>query len=302
MKIDKVRHLYRDSYNIIRCPICHENVQLHEPASFLCNRGHCFDLSSRGYVNLMLNSRKTFYDKPLFESRRIIFSNGYFDPLALELKRLMGELSYPNASLVDVGCGEGYYSAYLKREFPLWDIYALDTSKEAIMMGAKQYSGIKWIIGNLANLPFQNGCMDIVMEVFAPANYKEFTRIIKDDGYILKVIPGEGYLKELRDSIRFKSAEHNYSNRRVIEYFAQNLHISDIKNIRYLKPVTNTMKTHFLKMTPLMFGKDMRNVDVSHIEDFTFDFSILIGQKMRGTKRRSLTSPLLPDKASIQYE
>lgn len=282
MKIDKVRHLYRDSYNIIRCPICHENVQLHEPASFVCNRGHCFDLSGWGYVNLMQNSRKTYYDKPLFESRRTIFSNGYFVPLAREITRVLGGIvknGDANAKLVDVGCGEGYYPAYIQHEYPFWDIYALDTAKEAIIMGAKQYFGIKWIIGNLANLPFKDSCMDIVMEVFAPANYTEFKRIIKDDGYILKVIPGEGYLKELRESICFKSAEKSYSNRRVIEYFSQNLRLCDIKKLCYNKPVTDDIKKHFLKMSPLMFGKDEQMVDISHIDVFTFDFQILIGQK-----------------------
>ncbi|WP_425423392.1 putative RNA methyltransferase [Shimazuella kribbensis] len=67
--------------NIFRCPLCSNPMKIVHLTSLICSRKHCFDLSRRGYVNFLKHPPKTKYDKSLFESRRMIWGNGFFDQL-----------------------------------------------------------------------------------------------------------------------------------------------------------------------------------------------------------------------------
>ena len=60
---------------------------------------------------------------------------------------------------------------------------------------------------------------------------------MKSNGYILKVIPGENYLKELRECATGQLANDKYSNELVIEYFKKNVIFEQIKNLTYEKSV-----------------------------------------------------------------
>ena len=47
--------------------------------------------------------------------------------------------------------------------------------------------------------------IDVLFNIFTPANYQSFYRILKKDGIMVKVIPGAEYLKEFRDAAGIKS-------------------------------------------------------------------------------------------------
>ena len=51
----------------------------------------------------------------------------------------------------------------------------------------------------MANCPFQDEQFDVILNILSPANYAEFTRLLKPGGLFVKVVPESGYLKELRD-------------------------------------------------------------------------------------------------------
>ena len=40
---------------------------------------------------------------------------------------------------------------------------------------------------------------DVILNILSPANYAEFTRLLKPDGLFVKVVPENDYLKELRN-------------------------------------------------------------------------------------------------------
>lgn len=46
-------------------------------------------------------------------------------------------------------------------------------------------------MGDLANIPIKSESMDLLINIFTPSNYSEFTRILKKDGYLIKVVPGK---------------------------------------------------------------------------------------------------------------
>lgn len=67
----------------------------------------------------------------------------------------------------------------------------MDNAKDAIISGAKKEQKINWLMGDLANIPIKSESMDLLINIFTPSNYSEFTRILKKDGYLIKVVPGK---------------------------------------------------------------------------------------------------------------
>ncbi|WP_227859102.1 MULTISPECIES: putative RNA methyltransferase [unclassified Clostridioides] len=79
--------------------------------SVKCVNKHCFDISKKGYVNLLNSNAKTIYDKELFESRHEIYSSKVYDYLIEEIKSIIKNYTLNKYSnyILDAGCGEGYF-------------------------------------------------------------------------------------------------------------------------------------------------------------------------------------------------
>ena len=54
--------------------------------------------------------------------------------------------------------------------------------------------------------------MDILLDIFSPANYGEFRRVLSKDGILIKVIPTENHLKEIRQKVQDQLTNKDYSN------------------------------------------------------------------------------------------
>ena len=73
-KIDKF-YQYK---NLYACPICGKKIRFHA-GSLVCKKEHCFDISAKGYVNMLGATRPLKgYDKQFFKSRGEFFAKGYY--------------------------------------------------------------------------------------------------------------------------------------------------------------------------------------------------------------------------------
>ena len=89
--------------------------------------------------------------------------------------------------ILDLGCGEGYYTKRM-REFDLsHTYYGLDISKEAINMATKYTKDIYWIVGNSKNIPICDHSLDIIAALFTVVNKDELARCLKPGGKIIHV-------------------------------------------------------------------------------------------------------------------
>src|SRR5699024_11433583 len=59
-----------------------------------------------------------------------------------------------------------------------------------------------WLVGDLANTPIGDGSCQVILNIFSPANYMEFKRVLAPNGLVEKVVPRANYLKELRSEER----------------------------------------------------------------------------------------------------
>lgn len=230
-------------------------------------------------INFIPNQQQTKYTKDLFESRRYIFEEGFYKPLEDNIKKIIKQYLDTSKALkmLDVGCGEGFYSRGLSESINNLDIYAMDNAKYSIILGAKKEQKIKWFIGDLYNIPLKSNSMDLLLNIFTPSNYSEFTRILKSDGYLIKVVPGANYLKELRECAANQLANQKYSNESVIDYFSNHMNCEEVINLTYKMAVTKENIDNFLKVTPMMFNVDKEKLFVDDINEITLDFTIIVG-------------------------
>ena len=185
------------------CPICQENLTLVE-SSLKCENRHSFDLAKFGYVNLAPQIKQsTNYDKENFQNRQQILEAGFYQAILEGISDLLA--TKPSAKIVlDIGCGEGFYSRKLQEVHPEKTFYAFDISKDSVQIAAKSESNwaVNWFVGDLARLPIKDASMDILLDIFSPANYGEFRRVLSKDGILIKVIPTENHLKEIRQMVQ----------------------------------------------------------------------------------------------------
>ncbi|MBA5735303.1 rRNA (guanine-N1)-methyltransferase, partial [Escherichia coli] len=71
-----------------------------------------------------------------------------------------------------------------------------------------------WTVADLANCPNQAETADVILNILSPSNYVEFKRLLKKDGFLLKVVPEANYLRELREFI-YVDEKSSYSNESV---------------------------------------------------------------------------------------
>ena len=271
-----------DAGQVLICPLCHKALKRQENGSLQCVKKHCFDVSRRGYVNFAPGKGAQKYSRELFECRRAIFQDGFYAPVVKILGDiLLQRARKPRARILDAGCGDGYYAKEISRKFPnRLDMYAFDLSRDAIDLAARGENKVTWMVADLTNIPVKNGGMDGVLDIFTPANYGEFSRVLAPGGLLIKVIPAENYLIQLRQAASEQLRSATYSNERVTDYFEKHFIPIDRRRITHTLPVNEEQKKHFARMTPMMFGVDTDQLDLSSIEEMTVDVEILVGRRL----------------------
>ena len=286
MGIAQTYNLFRASEKAFRCPACHAALALRNENSFVCSNGHCYDLSKYGYANFVPHQKNMKYTKTLFESRRHIFRLGFYDPLVQAIAHTVA--SHAGAapfSALDAGCGEGFFISQLVRDgAALRDAFAIDIHKDAVVLAARagEAKNVKWIVGDLAHVPLQSGTVDVLLNIFSPANYGEFTRLLTPNGIVLKVIPGSQYLIELREHAK-NVVNPSYENDRVKRCFQKNLTHIKRQRLFYKVPVDESRLEALMHMTPLLFNVDIdqKQAASAPIKHISIDAEILVGQQKK---------------------
>ena len=263
------------------CPICQENLTLVE-SSLKCENRHSFDLAKFGYVNLAPQIKQSAnYDKENFQNRQQILEAGFYQAILEGISDLLA--TKPSAkTILDIGCGEGFYSRKLQEAHPDKTFYAFDISKDSVQIAAKSESNwaVNWFVGDLARLPIKDASMDILLDIFSPANYGEFRRVLSKDGILIKVIPTENHLKEIRQMVQGQLTKKDYSNQDIKEHFQEHFSIQSSQIASLTKPITAEQRQALLSMTPLLFHVDQSKIDWSQLTEITIEAEILVGKAL----------------------
>ena len=263
------------------CPICQENLTLVE-SSLKCENRHSFDLAKFGYVNLAPQIKQSAnYDKENFQNRQQILEAGFYQAILEGISDLLA--TKPSAKTVlDIGCGEGFYSRKLQESHSDKTFYAFDISKDSVQIAAKSETNwaVNWFVGDLARLPIKDASMDILLDIFSPANYGEFRRVLSQNGILIKVVPTENHLKEIRQMVQEQLTKKDYSNQDIKEHFQEHFSIQSSKIASLTKSITAEQRQALLSMTPLLFHVDQSKIDWSQLTEITIEAEILVGKAL----------------------
>lgn len=291
-RIETAVKIIRDHSHLFMCPLCDAAMHVNDRKSLVCSNQHCFDLAKSGYINLISGSvRPTKYDKKMFQSRQAICESGFFDQMIeCVLQTVRDDIRNKNAkqyNILDAGCGEGSHLADLVKGLSLTTPcevmgVGLDISKEGCLLASRKYPGLIWCVADLARSPFMKRQFDVIVNILSPSNYMQFSRMLRDDGILIKIVPGSDYLKELRQAFYGQTARQTYSNEDVIRHF--DLHFSTVvtRQIQYRKDLDQNSLQHLICMTPLSWGtaeENLQNALQSGMSSVTVDLNVLAGKK-----------------------
>ena len=184
------------------CPVCGEKLNRGDRA-WLCPKKHSFDIARQGYANLLTVNRKHSLNpgdtREQVLSRRAFLEAGFYEPILntlIETARDLG-LSGP---ILDVGCGEGYYSARLAQALKA-ELTGFDISKEAVRCAAAKYKGPTWLTATASHIPVADGSVRLLTSLFALTLPEEFSRVLQEEGYYFQVLACQDHLLALKSII-----------------------------------------------------------------------------------------------------
>ena len=182
------------------CPICGKPLTTEKPA-WECENNHSFDVARQGYVNLLPVTQKHSLHPgdtaAMVTARRDFLNAGYYAPIAQKLCELIAAFAPLSESILDAGCGEGYYLSQLDAK----ERWGVDISKDAVRSSAAREKDARFLVATAAHLPFPDSAFDCVLSMFALTVAAEFARVLKDGGIFMQVLAGERHLSALKSII-----------------------------------------------------------------------------------------------------
>lgn len=270
---------FKGSEHLLACPVCGEPLSL-SGVSLVCVHGHRFDIARQGYVNLLQSGvHSEVYDRASFENRRQVFESGLYNPLTQALETILSQIS-PSLPVVDAGCGEGYFDRILASSIGV-PLCAFDISKDSIRLAATEDAedGILWFVADLADIPLLDKSVSCVLDIFSPANYAEFGRILVSGGIVVKVVPTKNHLHELRErASRDLRRRGEYSNTRVVDHFEKFCTLLDRQVVTNRAEVGEEALRALVHMTPLLFNVDVTKLAWDDLTKVTMEAEVLVGQ------------------------
>ncbi len=270
------------------CPVCGKRLNALS-GCVRCDGGHSFDIASEGYVNLLTADKKKTAqpgdNKIMVSARKSFLSKGYFEPLAERLARSVGKNC---ESILDSGCGTGYYGSYIKRYFDNRPhISGVDISKFAVRVAAKAGYD-EAVTASVFDLPFAVQSFDTAVVVFAPLCSDELHKVIKGGGRIIRVTPAEEHLIELKRAVYGERTYINTTENAQKQLLSKNgeplFEISDVSRLTFKKTVvSNEDILQLFEMTPYSHktGEGQKaNLNAVSELNCTFDFYITEYKKL----------------------
>ena len=253
------------------CPIWHTPLERKEH-TWECIHHHSFDVAKQGYVNLSMKQKKQQGDnKEMVKARTAFLEQGYYDFLKAQVVKIIQ--SYHLKTIVDTGCGQGYYTSAVSK---VCDVWGIDLSKDAIQYAAKKDKLGQYIVASIFSMPLQsNGC-DGVLSIFVPYATNEIRRIIKTNGIWITVGPGPHHCWELKEMLYEHVKENPMPNPKQKGFSHEEQKI--ITSKQWVDDVWD-----LLEMTPYRYKSPidgLQRVKACTGKEITFEFVIDVWRKL----------------------
>lgn len=231
------------------CPLCTSRLKS-DSKTLICGNGHSFDIARQGYVNLLPVQNKHSLNpgdtKEMLTARRKFLDTGKYMPICRDVADAVNKYcKQKNPVLVDIGCGEGYYTSAFERDCNA-ECAGIDISKDGVKMACSRSKNIQWLVATASLIPVADGSADIVTAMFSLLLQDEYARILKKGGCVVEVTVGTNHLIELKKIIYdevFEQHKHPSECREFFEEiiceehtFKMSLNNEELKNLLLMTP------------------------------------------------------------------
>lgn len=180
----------------------------------------------------------------MVQARREFLAAGHYQPLRSAVIDILKALQ--PKSLVDIGCGEGYYTHAMAEWVP--DVVGLDIAKSAIKYAAKRDKKTHWLVATGAHLPLAEYSVDMVTSLFSPLPVEEMARVLKPGGHLLMVTPGADHLGSIRSALFDTLIPHQPD--KFLQHLAPQFTLIQREDIRFPLTLSQPELHQLLTMTP----------------------------------------------------
>jgi len=260
------------------CPICSTSlVEASDNRGLRCDNNHQFDRAKQGYYNLLpvqhKKSKQPGDSKAMIAARADFLAGDYYQPLAQKLAETIESLQLPKPmTMLDIGCGEGYYSRQIKRHLPCISQYGIDIAKPAIIKAAKADSTGHYAVASSDKLPLLNNSVDLIMKVYAPANDSELLRVVADSGMLLTVTPAARHLWQLREFIYPDVREHDTQDTQFSGFT-----LAQSQRLTYRITPTPAHRVALLQMTPFAWrANEQVTAKIANADNLAIELDFII--------------------------
>ena len=236
--------------NLLMCPVCRQALVLKDK-TWRCASNHSYDVAKQGYVNLHVVQHKHSKnpgDTPeSVQARRAFLSAGFYAPLQQAVVQKIRELRIEN--LLDIGCGEGYYTNAMQAE--VLQCVGVDIAKTAVQVAAKLNKDVTWVVGTGAVLPVLEASIDLCTSLFSPIPEQEILRVLKPKAYLMVVTPAQDHLYAMREALFDEVNPHE--PHKFVEQLSENFEL--VSNVVIDAPMTLQQQDlkHLIAMTPYAY-------------------------------------------------
>ncbi len=240
------------------CPVCNKQLVKGEKV-FFCADGHSFDISKYGYVNLLMSQKSSGKrhgdDTAMVKARRDFLEKGFYKPLRDEIIKSVSENAEKSSFIADIGCGEGYYTSALCNSYT--NVCGIDISKDALRYASKALKQYEFSVASAFDLPFSDNSADVLLNIFAPSPYGEFKRVLKPEGVLIKAVPLEDHLWELKCAV-YDEPYKNKPEKKDDELFC----LASFKELKYKIDLNSSEDIlNLFKMTPYYYKTGRRETE-----------------------------------------
>lgn len=196
--------------SILSCPVC--QLTLERTAKNLrCENNHSYDQAKQGYFNLLMNTAKKSKQPgdnlAMVQARTGFLNAGHYQGISDALNQIAIDQLWqkPHSNILDLGCGEGYYSErlhYALSDHQIdHDLHALDISKDAVKAACRRTKDINWLVANAVHAPFNKHSMDLIINVFNRIQPEALHNLSSNNGRVIIASAGAHHLKQLKEAI-----------------------------------------------------------------------------------------------------
>lgn len=264
-----------------KCPNC-DQVLARSDKQWACANGHSFDIAKQGYVNLLLSQHKSTQNPgdndEMLAARRRFLNGGFYD----QLSKAIAGVVVNEGTILDLGCGEGFYlQAILKEKEPhALTALGIEIAKTGVRQAAiacKHGTTVHLAVANTYKIPVPDQSVDQVLSIFAPFCPTEASRILKNTGSLVRIGPGPTHLHQIKAAL-YDSTKQHPSPATLADFTRQ-----QERRVTYDRQLDGTIITQdLIPMTPLHWqgSRESKNALASgDALGVTFDFIIEVFTK-----------------------